>query len=576
MSQVTAAPKRWIEPAQVGEDSVRELTDALGLPDDVCLILLRRGLATFEEARRFLRPSLAGLHDPGELPDIGRAVERVQRAISGAETILVHGDYDADGMCAAALLTRGLQRLGGRIRTFVPHRTRDGYDLSEAGLDSAGSAGATLIVTADCGVTAVDAVAKAGESGIDVVVTDHHRPGDRLPEAVAVVNPVRRDSRYPFRGLAGVGVVFKLLTVLYDRYSIPDPELNQHLDLVAVGTVADQMPLLGENRILVRAGLRALSRTRKPGLRALLARVGIPSGGEIEAEHISFRLGPRLNAVGRMAAPEAGLQLLVTEDKEEADRLAEHLDQQNAQRRLTDSRVFAEVEALLETRFDGSRDRAVVLWGDGWHPGVVGIVASRLVERLNCPAVVVTFDGEVGRGSGRSVEGFNLYEALRQCEHLLERFGGHRMAAGLSIRRSRIEEFAGRVLELAARDLSDREAVEELRLDLVLPLAGVQRELQRWLAHLGPFGAGNPSPVLMVPGVGLGRTARVGAAGGHLRAELVSEGGRLPAIGFGLGRRVAEARALDRVDVAFELTENRWNGRRELQARILDFRPAAT
>jgi single-stranded-DNA-specific exonuclease len=509
-----------------------------------------------------------------DLPDMPRAVKRVERAVTDGETILVHGDYDADGMSASALLALGLSRLGARVETFVPHRTRDGYDLSEAGVRRARDLGSTLIVTADCGVTAVQAVASAAESGIDVVVTDHHRPGHKLPDAAAVVDPLRDDSQYPFPGLAGVGVVFKLMSALYERAGLSEPELNQHLDLVAIGTVSDQMPLLGENRILVRSGLRALARTRKPGLRALLGRTGVSQGQEVEAEHISFRLGPRLNSVGRMAEAEAGFRLLVTEDPAEAQRLAVHMDRQNAQRRAADSKVYSEVEGRLAAQFDEQRDRAVVLWGDGWHPGVIGIVASRLVERLHRPAVVVTFDGEVGRGSGRSVDGFHLYEALQECEPLLDRFGGHRMAAGLSIRRAKVEEFAASLRELADRSLSDSDLVHELRLDLELTLRRAQRELHGWLGHLAPFGAANPSPVLMVRSVQVSRPKQVGTDGDHLRAELVDGEIRLPAIGFGLGRRLAEALEHDKVDVAFELSENRWNGRRQLQARVLDFRPA--
>ena len=559
-------------PLPLREDRVAALSESVGLPDDVCRILLRRGIDSSVEARGFLRPHLASVHSPHDLPDMGPAVERIERAVAGGETILVHGDYDADGMSAAALLTLGFRELGGSVEAFVPHRTRDGYDLSDAGIKKASESGASLIVTADCGVTASAAVAKAASMGIDVVVTDHHRPGSEIPRAIAVVDPMLPGSHYPFRDLAGVGVAFKLLSALYERVGADAPSLNQHLDLVALGTVADQMPLTGENRILVRAGLRALERSRKTGLRSLLASAGISPDRRIEAEDISFRLAPRLNSVGRMAEADAGLRLLLAGDPREAERLADYLERQNAERRLTDTRVYEDVKRQVRSRLR-DEDRAVVLWGDDWHPGVLGIVASRLVESYHRPAIVISFDGDVGRGSGRSTEGFHLFNALQECEPILERFGGHRMAAGLTVRRERVEELATRLQEMARRDLSDREPVEEIRLDLEVSVKRLGYDLLRWLGHLAPFGSGNPTPVLMVRGVTLDRPSRVGNDGGHLRFQLVGDGQRVPAIAFGMGRRLAEARSSERMDVALEIAENSWNGRREVQARVLDFRP---
>ncbi len=574
MSRRTSGPSRWIMPLPLPEDRVTTLAGSLGLPPEVCEVLLRRGVETAEEAKVFLRPHLSDVHSALELPDMVRAADRVESALARGETILVHGDYDADGMSASALLTLGLRELGGRVEAFVPHRTRDGYDLSDAGLERAVELGATLIITADCGVTAAEAVARASSLGIDVVVTDHHRPGARLPDAVAIVNPMLPANRYPFRDLAGVGVAYKLISVLFDRAGAGTEALNQHLDLVALGTVADQMPLTGENRILVRAGLRALERSRKPGLRALLANAGIGTDRRIEAEHISFRIAPRLNSVGRMAEADAGLRLLVATDPDEAQRLADYLERQNSERRLTDARVFEDVKKLVRARVKDD-DQAVVIWGDDWHPGVIGIVASRLVESTHRPSVVISFDGEVGRGSGRSVEGFHLFNALQECKSLLERFGGHRMAAGLTVRREHVQELADRLRAMARRDLRDREPIGELRLDLEVPLERVDSALHRWMRHLAPFGSGNPQPVLMVRGVGLERVSRVGTDGGHLRFQLAADGRRVPAIAFGMGRRLQEARAAEQADVAIEMAENSWNGRTELQARVLDFRPTA-
>jgi single-stranded-DNA-specific exonuclease len=548
----------------------------VGLPAPVCELLVRRGLGDDATARAFLRPSFGALHPPDLLPDMTAALDRLERALDEGETLLVHGDYDADGLCSAALLARGLGELGARVEPFVPHRLRDGYDLGEGGLARAREVGAGLVLTADCGVSAVGAVEAAAGMGLDVVITDHHRPPPRLPAAVAVVDPARRDAHYPFPGLAGVGVAFKLLAGLYARRGVPAERLNRHLDLVALGTVADLVPLVDENRILVRAGLEALARTRKPGLRALASVAGVELGGRVRASDVGFRLGPRLNAAGRVAASETGLRLLLAEDPREAERLAEVLELCNRERRREDRRVRAEAEAQLAERYDPERDRSVLLWGEDWHPGVIGIVASRLVERVHRPVVLVSLKEEPGRGSGRSIPGFHLHRALEGCADLLERFGGHRMAAGLEVRRERLEELRRRLEEEASRTLEADDLRPELRLDLSLPLRAVHEELFRGLEYLAPFGTGNPRPVLHVRDVRIERAVAVGPQGDHLKAVLVSDdGGRLEAIGFGLGDRRTEA-ASSRVEVAFELSRNRFRGRDRLQARLLDFRPLET
>lgn len=566
---------RWIEPARPSDERVSALSGELGLPDEVARLLIVRGLDTPEAARRFLQPRFAHLHPPELLPDLERAVERVESALARREAILVHGDYDADGMAAAALLTRGLERLGARVQAFVPHRTRDGYDLGPAGLRRAREAGASLIVTADCGVSAREAVDAAGDAGVDVVVTDHHRPPPTLPDAVAVVNPAREESGYPFDGLAGVGVAFKLLTALYERAGLPEDELNRHLDLVALGTVADVVPLRDENRVLVRAGLAALERTTKPGLRALLRRAGL-EGGDLEAGHVGYRLAPRLNAVGRVGEARLGLQLLLTDDAGEAGRLADRLERENRRRRTEDRRVQEEAERMLAERFDPASDRVVVLWKEGWHPGVIGIAASRIKQRVHRPTVLVSLEGDLGRGSARSIPGFHLQRALASCDSLLDRYGGHRMAAGLEVRRGNLEALAEGLEERARESLGPDDLVPELDLELAVSLARADDELHRWLSHLGPFGAENPRPVLLARGVAFTEASRVGGGDRHLKGTLRGpDGARLPAIGFGLGERAPEVESGERWDVAFELTENRYGGRRTLQARVLDFRPAA-
>ncbi len=565
---------RWSQAPAIPPDRVEELAARLRCPPAFARLLLSRGLTDVSEIRDFLAPRLKDLHDPFLLPDMELAVRRIESAIDKGEKVLVHGDYDADGMSATALLTLALRRAGADVESFVPHRTRDGYDLTEAGLVRAARIGASLIVTADCGVTAVEAVARARRQGRDVVVTDHHRPGDRMPAALAVVNPMRADNRYPFQPLAGVGVAFKLVQALFDRAGIPEAEANQHLDLVAIGTIADQMPLQQENRILVKAGLRALARSRKPGVRALLAKAGVTGSESIGAEQISFRVAPRLNSVGRMGSADSGLQLLVTEDPREAERLAGFLDRRNSERRLADQRVYAEVETLLAERFDPSEDRAVVVWGDDWHPGVIGIVASRIVDATRRPAIVVSFDGESGRGSGRSAGGFELHAALEQLSNQLERYGGHRMAAGLSIRRERMQSFADGFLEIAAREIGLEPAVDDVAIDVELDVRDIDRDLLTWLERAGPFGEGNPAPVFVSRRAGLRQNQAVGPGGAHLRFVIEQNGERLEGIGFGAGERRREAEGAGTVDVVYRLEENQWNGRTRIQAQLVDFRPS--
>ncbi|MFQ5745805.1 MAG: single-stranded-DNA-specific exonuclease RecJ [Gemmatimonadota bacterium] len=577
MAEASLSRREWVAPRAPPSGASAALATSLRLPEPFCRLLLSRDLDDRETIRRHLRPTLNDLHPPDALPDFEAAAVRIESAIESGETILVHGDFDADGMCAAALLGRGLGELGARVETFSPHRLRDGYDLSDAGLQRAAEAGATLIVTADCGVTAIDAVRTAAERGIEVIVTDHHRPAAELPLAVAVVDPLREDGGYPFSGLSGVGVALKLLGGLIRRAGGPETARNRHLDLVAIGSIADQVPLVDENRPLVAAGLRVLARTDKAGLRALLAEAGLGGAEDLEAEDVAFRIAPRLNAVGRMADAEAGIRLLETDDPREAAGLVGQATRGIRRRREVEATVLTAAEAMLAGRFDPARDGAAVTWGDDWHPGVIGIVASQLVDRFQRPAVVVAFDGDVGRGSCRSWLDFDVCEALERLSPLLERFGGHRQAAGFGIRRANMERFAADFSRLAADAAAATERAVPLDVDLVLTLADVTPDLGKLIRSLGPFGQGNPAPVIVTEDAAVTGISTVGRGGAHLRAELSDgRGGRLAAFGVGLGPLAAELGARARWDVAYELGRNRWNGRSVTQARLLDVRPAAS
>jgi single-stranded-DNA-specific exonuclease len=538
----------------------------------VCGVLAARQLDDPETAKRFLRPRLEHLHDPESLADGPLAAERIVKAVESNETILVHGDYDVDGICATALYTRFLRSVGGRVVPFVPHRRRDGYDFGEAGLRAAEEAAASVILTADCGTTAVESVARAQGADRDVIVTDHHTPGPETPPATALVNPLRVDCPYPEKGLCGAGVAFKVCQLVGRRLGTVPDELLTWLDLVALATVADLVPLRGENRVLVRYGLRRFGATAVPGLRALLEVAGV-EGAKVTTGRLGFAIAPRINAAGRIGESADALRLLLTNDGTEAVELAGRLDGTNRERQEEDRRTLDEAMELLSTSFDPERDRGVVLAKEGWHPGVIGIVASRVVERIHRPVVLVALDGTTGRGSARSIPGFHLYDALAACRTHLRRFGGHRQAAGMDVDRDAVPALRESFDQEARRRLRPEDLSPVLRSDLELELTDVDLELVHWLDYLGPHGIGNPRPVFLVRGAHLEGVRSVKEE--HLKLSLRVGEATLEAIGFGLARRRPPGRlAPGPHDVLLRLERNEWRGVARPQAQVLDLRPA--
>lgn len=551
---------------------------ALGLPEALAGLLVQRGYADPEAARRFLRPAVTDLADPMSLAGMAEAAAEVARAVRAGETILVHGDYDVDGQCATALLTRALRAAGAKVVPYIPHRIRDGYDFGSAGLAAAREAGASLVLTCDCGITAVDAVAAARAAGLRVVVSDHHLPGPVLPPANAVIDPQRLDDTSGLTMLCGTGLAFKLVQALVPLLELPAHLPLHLLDLVALATVADVVPLIGENRILVRHGLKLLATSRWEGLRALIRVAGLTER-DIRATHLGFVLGPRLNAAGRIGDAADGLRLLLTDDPTEADSMARHLDSLNVQRQAMDQRILEEALAQVEREADPEHDLGLVLASDEWHPGVVGIVASRVVERYGRPVVLVAFEGDVGKGSGRSISRFDLHGALVECGDLLERFGGHHMAAGVTVRRENLAAFRARFAEVARRSLRAEDLAPEQRIDLVLPLSDLTPEFERLCRHLEPCGMGNPGPVFGVRGARLTRPRKVGSS--HLKGTLEQGGSRLDMIGFQWWDRIPwfdhalAARSGVLVDAAFRLEQNEYQGQVSLQARLVALTAAA-
>ena len=562
----------WNAPPEADAGQVEALVRELKLPEPLCRILAVRGVVHPEEAKRFLRPRLEHLSDPALLADGPRAAGRIADAVRAGETILVHGDYDVDGLCATALLTRWLRAQGGHVVPFVPHRLRDGYDFSGAGLQAARDAGATLIVTADCGTVAHESVAAATAEGRDVVVTDHHTPGETHPAGYALVNPRRPDCAYPDQDLCGTGLAYRLAE-LVGRALASDPgDLTRYLDLVALATVADLVPLRGENRILTAYGLRRMAATTVPGLAALMEASGTDPAS-LTAGKIGFVLAPRINAAGRIGDSADALRLLLTDDPVEARTRAEALEEINRERRMEDRRTQEEAFRQLEQTYDPDQDFGVVLASDGWHPGVIGIVASRVVERIHRPVVMVALDGENGRGSARSVPGFHLYEALHACSGILNRFGGHKQAAGMDVARERVPELREAFNREARARLSPELLRPVLHPDLALDPDEVDLDLVRWLDYLGPHGIGNPGPLFRSDRLRVEGAREVGQ--GHLKAVLRSGAASLDAIGFGVAERYPPSDLLPSPhDVLYKVERNEWRGRVSVQAKLVDLRPS--
>jgi single-stranded-DNA-specific exonuclease len=549
---------------------VERLVEALKLPAPVCAVLATRGHDDVEVAKRFLRPRIEHLNDPEALADASLAADRIVRAVRQGETVFVHGDYDVDGICATAILTRWLRELGGTVVPFVPHRIRDGYDFSASGLRAAQEAGADLVVTVDCGTVAHETIAAANAIGIDVIVTDHHTVADTLPEAYAVVNPKRPDCGYPAEDLCGSGLAWQLCRLVASRIGADPSALEALLDLVALATVADLVPLVGENRVLVQYGLRQIARAPSSGVRALLRVAEVDAEG-VNAGKLGFQLAPRINAAGRIGESADALRLLLTDDDELAQDLAHRLDALNRERRDEDSRTLDEALAELAASFDPERDFGVVLDGEGWHPGVIGIVASRVVERLHRPVVMLARDGAAARGSARSIPGFHLYEALAACSEHLERFGGHRQAAGMDIPTEAIPAFREAFNREARARLTPELLQPVLRPDIEVSLRDTDIQLAHWLAYLGPHGMGNPGPTFLARGLTVTDARVVGT--GHLKAKLQQGGASLDAIGFSLADRLPpESLGSGRWDALFRLERNEYRGRVTAQAKLLDLR----
>jgi len=570
---MATVPLRW-ERQSSDEAAVKTLADALSVSPIVARLLCQRDLTDPELAGRFLNPSLDHLHDPMRLADMNVATDRLMRAIARNERIAIHGDYDVDGVTSTVILRRALELLGADVDHFIPERLRDGYGLQPAAIERLHAAGVSLIVSVDCGIRGADAARRALELGVDLIVTDHHEPDAELPPALAVINPKRRDCSYPDKNLAGVGVALKLVQALCRRAG-RESWIPGFIKVAAIGTLADVVPLVGENRVIAKIGLDLLTRgPHKVGLRSLLDVSGL-AGKTIDSYHIAFMVAPRVNAAGRMSTPDIAARLLLAVDEEMGDevrRLAMELDGENVRRQEEEAQILSAARKIVETDPDIGARSVLVVAAEGWHRGVIGIVASKLVDAFHRPAIVLSVDGSVAHGSCRSIPRFDMLGALERCAHLLDRFGGHKQAAGLTLDASRIKDLRLAVNVVADEVLEPTDLMPRLRIDDDLTLRGITGGVASGVAALAPFGAGNPRPVFAARGVEIIDGPRA-LKERHLRMSLKQDGRIFRAVAWRAADRhdyLTENKAS--LDIAFSLDQNEYNGESYVELELRDAR----
>ena len=574
-SQPSARSLLW-EHQSGDETQASTLASVLGIDPVIARLLVLRGIAGPEEAERFLHPSLDHLHDPFQLVDLPQAVDRLLRAIDRGERIAVHGDYDVDGVTSTVILRRLLELLGADVVHFIPDRIKDGYGLEPAAIERLAAQRVSVVVSVDCGIRSGAAATRARELGLDLVVTDHHEPDATLPPALAVINPKRPDCPYPDKNLAGVGVALKLVQALCQRTD-HTRWMPGFIKMAALGTVADVVPLQGENRVIAKLGLDQLSRgPHTTGLRALLDSTGL-LGQTLTSFHVAFRLAPRINAAGRMSTPDLATRLLLLADEgrtAEARSLAEQLETENVRRQEEEAVILAAARRRVDTDPDVGAHAMLVVWGEDWHRGVIGIVASKLVDAFHRPAIVLAVDGDLAYGSGRSIPGFDLLGALEHCGDLFTRFGGHRHAAGLTMETGRLKELRSRITRFADDRLGPDELTPRLRVDDRLPLTAITPAVLDGLRAMEPFGAGNPRPVFHTGPVELASGPRV-MKSRHLSMMVRQDQRIFRAVAWRMAERADfVTRHGAALDVAFNLTENQYRGEHTIELSVADIREA--
>lgn len=548
-------------------DAIRTLTKQCGYAPLTAAVLCARGMDTPEKAAGFLSYDLSDLHDPFLLPDMQAAVDVITKSIAAGEHIAVFGDYDVDGITSTCVLMRYLKSRCAVCSYYIPDRLTEGYGLNKDALLKLRQQGVSLVVTVDSGITAAEEIAYAREIGLKVVVTDHHECKDNLPDALAVVNPKRADSKYPFKNLAGVGVVFKLICAMAGSEGLRDV-LAEYLDLVAVGTIADVMLLQGENRIIVTYGLAQLQHTENPGLRMLMREAGVEER-RVTSSLVSFTLAPRINAAGRMGCADQAAELFLTDSSSRAQEIAVMLCCQNKERQNAENAILKQAFDVLQKEYDPQEDRMIVLWGENWHHGVIGIVSSRISDRYGCPTVLISLDGDVGKGSGRSVNGFNLFEALEHNSTFLEKFGGHALAAGLTITRKNLPAFKKSICAYAKENIRQEDLTPVVNVDCLISPDDISLEAIRELSVLEPYGMGNREPIFAMRELTVEEITPI-SSDRHLKMSLLKGGKRFTAMLFGTGSGGCPVVQGDVVDAAFSLEINHFRGRENIQLMLKD------
>jgi single-stranded-DNA-specific exonuclease len=560
---------RWTLKPKPDSLVVSKLAEELGVETPVATLLAQRGIMTFEAAKKFFRPSLEELHDPYLMKDMDVAVNRIQQAIASEENIMVYGDYDVDGTTSVALMSSYLKTLTTNIATYIPDRYTEGYGISYQGIDFAADNEISLIIALDCGIKAIDKVAYAAEKGIDFIICDHHRPGETIPEAVAVLDPKREDCEYPYKELCGCGVGFKLIQAINTKRGGTLEVLLPYLDLVATAIGADIVPITGENRILAYHGLNVINVAPRMGFKAILAQV---KKDKLTITDVVFIIAPRINAAGRMKHGLHAVNLLTEEDEATAMEFAGEIENFNAERKTTDKAITVEALEQIEELQEQERYSTVV-YHEGWHKGVIGIVASRLTETYYRPTLVFTKSGEKLAASARSVKGFDVYNALEACKEHIEQFGGHKYAAGLTLEASEYENFKAKFESVVSETIDRRLLTPEITVDAEIDLDEITPKFFRILKQFAPFGPGNMSPVFMTQNLtdtGYGKC--VGADEAHLKCKVVQQGksGMFDMIGFGLGEKFETISGKKTFKAVYSLDENEWNGNVSIQLKLKD------
>ncbi len=579
--------KRWIIKKQGDPEKINMLAKELHIDANLANLLVQRGITNYNEAKDFFRPDLKKLHDPFLMKDMQNAVNRIKSAIDNKEKILVYGDYDVDGTTAVALVYTYLKRIYKAIDFYVPDRYSEGYGISYKGIDFAHENGYSLVIALDCGIKAVEKIKYANSKSIDFIICDHHRPGDQLPEAIAVLDAKRPDCNYPYKELSGCGVGFKLIQALQKHDNKPFDELKQYLDLVVVSIAADIVPVTGENRTLAFYGLRLINFNPRPGIEAILKFSGIvrrpdgPRGGcsftkELTVSDLVFLVGPRINAAGRIESAKNSVDLLISDKLEFASRLAEQINDLNTERRNLDAQTTQEALEMIEKDKEHIKRKSTVVYDPSWHKGVIGIVASRITEIYYRPTIVLTRSNGLITGSARSVKDFDVYDAIDSCSHLLEHFGGHKYAAGLSLKPENLDKFSGCFEKAVVSTIEDRMLIPEIEIDAELSLADINSKFYRILKQFAPFGPGNMSPVFIARElIDTGYVRIVGH--NHLKMNVIHKRVSslpFPAIAFQLGIHLSETNQGNIFDICYHLEENEWNGVVNLQLNIKDIKPS--